>query len=379
MKYTDNRISHRRPLIVQSFSTGDMEDYFLNFLRIETAARGYRYLRQTQWRSEHAWRTAASRAFIQDGDEVVADGSDECDLRLVAQRGEILYQLLACEKFHAVSAVVAARDGESADACIGALRLLLSEPEDESETGAGKANFAFWFLGDKGPERNLKTLTAPSWTEVSANYSAQTAAGIRHLLEDYQPSAHGRLLLWHGRPGTGKTFAIRALAREWRDRCRFEYVLDPENLFNHRADYLAKMIFDDEPEDHGDGRDWRVLVLEDTGELISADAKERAGQGLSRLLNALDGVLGQGTRVMVLITTNEEVGGLHPGVTRPGRCGSQIEFKPLSAPEAAAWIGERANGREIARPLHPATIAELYALLDGRPIHHRPGIGFAAQ
>lgn len=32
---------------------------------------------------------------------------------------------------------------------------------------------------------------------------------------------------------------------------------------------------------------WRI---EDTGELLSIDAKERADQGLSRLLNAVDGL-----------------------------------------------------------------------------------------
>ncbi len=57
---------------------------------------------------------------------------------------------------------------------------------------------------------------------------------------------------------------------------------------------------------------WRMLVLEDTGELLSIDAKERAGRGLSRLLNAVDGLLGQGSRVLLLITTNEELGASIP-------------------------------------------------------------------
>ena len=28
----------------------------------------------------------------------------------------------------------------------------------------------------------------------------------------------GRLILWQGRPGTGKTYALGALGRAWRDR-----------------------------------------------------------------------------------------------------------------------------------------------------------------
>ena len=135
----------------------------------------------------------------------------------------------------------------------------------------------------------------------------------------------------------------------------------------------------DENEAPGDDKTprWRMLVLEDTGELLSIDAKERAGQGLSRLLNAVDGLLGQGSRVLLLITTNEELGALHPAVTRPGRCASQMEFLPLSPAEAKGWLAAHDEERRAAAPKAPKTIAELYALLEGRIIPERSPIGFA--
>ena len=79
----------------------------------------------------------------------------------------------------------------------------------------------------------------------------------------------------------------------------------------------------DDFEGEGEGDDdrlWRLLVMEDTGELLSADARERTGQGLSRFLNVVDGLIGQGLRVIVLVTTNEEIKKVHPAVARPGRC-----------------------------------------------------------
>ena len=93
-------------------------------------------------------------------------------------------------------------------------------------------------------------------------------------------------------------------------------------------------------------------ILEDTGELLAADAKERTGQGLSRLLNVVDGLIGQGLRVLVLVTTNETLRSLHPAVSRPGRCASQIEFAAFTADEAAEWLEPTAStqrGRAAAR------------------------------
>jgi MoxR-like ATPase len=55
------------------------------------------------------------------------------------------------------------------------------------------------------------------FTPGNNNYSSRTSEAIGGLLTGFKPTAGGRLLLWHGRPGTGKTFAIRALAWEWKE------------------------------------------------------------------------------------------------------------------------------------------------------------------
>ena len=120
---------------------------------------------------------------------------------------------------------------------------------------------------------------------------------------------------------------------------------------------------------------WRLLILEDTGELLAADARIQAGQGLSRFLNVVDGLIGQGLRILVLVTTNEEIGRLHPAVARPGRCAANILFTRISPDHANAWLAKRDHDATVTEPL---TLAALYAIVEGwEAVAERQATGFS--
>jgi hypothetical protein len=267
------------------------------------------------------------------------------------------------------------------------LRRLLPAPDP---SGRKEVTVTFWTYGPHGPQPSWRTISVPEWTDIAANYTAGVGEQLGALMTAFEPAHGGQLILWHGDSGTGKTFALRALAWEWRDWCDVHYVVDPDSFFGQHADYLMHVLLQSESEgwsgygpfgamqftvaaagepseDEANGetsrrKDWRLLVLEDTGELLQPDAKAVIGQGLARFLNLVDGLIGQGLRVLVLVTTNEEIRKLHPAVARPGRCAADIEFVRLREDESDSWLTSRGSTLRAERP---CTVAELYALLEG--------------
>jgi hypothetical protein len=253
---------------------------------------------------------------------------------------------------------VSARTDASAAAIVQAV--MRRVPAQET---AGTVSIRTWHRGYDGrPEGRDRRIDAPSWAEVGRNYPDQVRNALDRLTRVVRPGAPGKLILWHGDPGTGKTTALRALIRSWESWTAAQYIADPEQFFADPG-YIAGVLgrppaprLGPTLERAGDPEAlWRLVVAEDSDEYLRASARRDAGAGLGRLLNLADGVLGQGFNSLILLTTNEDIQRIHPALTRPGRCLARVEFARFTPEQARRWLPET-----VAAADSPATLAELF-------------------
>jgi hypothetical protein len=326
-------------------------------------AEGYPWVRRRTFTARENWQFDELMQFV-DGDVIHSSNQRVGELHHLVRRADSDMVVWLHPYEGSLTVVVAAR---SRDAAMAECRRVERRFRDRAADDA-QVDVRYWNLGRGGqPRCHDRRQQAPAWDEISANYAAPARAQLDELFAS--PPARPGVIIWQGEPGTGKTTALRALARAWRGKARTEVVLDPELLLGADCNYLIHVLLDtcDTP---------RLLVLEDAGELVSVDARARHGQAISRLLNITDGMIGQGIDLQVLITTNEPIGRLQEALRRPGRCVRHIEFQPLDHATAARWLAEHDCA---AKPPTTATLAELFAIVEGSttaPARAQP-VGFA--
>ena len=239
--------------------------------------------------------------------------------------------------------------------------LFRSIDEDCSAKGDDFLPVEFWRVSSDEAKSKHRVIDTQEWSKIRDNYTAPVQKGIEDAIGTSPrelSNGIGKILVWHGPPGTGKTYAVRALMSAWMPWCDSKVILDPARAIQNR-DFFEDLILFDSSQTKSDA--WKLWIIEDANVLFEPDPYDRNGGIIGKLLSCSDGLLGQGSRSMFLITTNLKESAIPPSLLRPGRCLSKVTFEPFSPLQAQGWLGDN-----FGRPQKSLPLAKLFEIKRGR-------------
>ncbi len=170
------------------------------------------------------------------------------------------------------------------------------------------------------------------------------------------------LVLFHGMPGTGKTYYIRHLLREMALGNKIVIYMPP-NMVDYLVDPSFMTFLSQTVTAYSATGKFCVLLIEDAEPLLASRNTGGRIQGVTNLLNMTDGLLNDMLKLQIICTFNVDLKELDAALLRPGRLIARKEFKALGEIEAnllAQSLGIKHHFTE------PATLSEIYAMLKNK-------------
>ncbi len=195
---------------------------------------------------------------------------------------------------------------------------------------------------------------------VRANYSDGVLSAVDHLAEDMVAEKPcGRLVIFDGEPGTGKTHLVKGLIAECRGAV---FAVVPPHMVKEfgSPDFIPTIIRFAERKDHKNV----VFILEDADASILPRGVDNMNC-ISTLLNFTDGIMASTTNMRFLVTTNAHKLEIDPALLRPGRLCKHIHVGKLT-PEHASTVYSRLTGGKQ-RVFKSVTLADVYSAARSDP------------
>lgn len=217
-----------------------------------------------------------------------------------------------------------------------------------------KKNFVFTIVkGTFGLEaRNMGDASSPL---LNDNYNKEVIDGIDYVNKSFITSPpKGRIAIFNGEPGTGKTHLIRTMISQIDSL----FLIIPSNLI----DSLDKPEFMPFILNLKEAHKKPIIMIIEDGDACLVPRKADNMSTIAALLNITDGIIGSMLDIKVIISTNAYIENIDPAILRPGRLCKQIHVGPLEYEQANKVYKRIMNDDKASLPFKKSyVLAEIYA------------------
>lgn len=185
-----------------------------------------------------------------------------------------------------------------------------------------------------------------------------------NLLERFKNDTKG-LILFHGDPGTGKTFYIRSLLSYLVEMDKYVIYIPPIMVDSILDPVMINFLSTTAIEEAEDGKSCILLIEDAEPLLLSRKNDDNRTTGISNLLNITDGILNDMLSFQVIATFNTSVDNLDPALLRPERLVARKEFKKLDKQDAQVLLDKLGITEKAEEQM---SLADIYSMVKKRQI-----------
>jgi SpoVK/Ycf46/Vps4 family AAA+-type ATPase len=178
------------------------------------------------------------------------------------------------------------------------------------------------------------------------------------LMKRFQAETRG-LVLFHGEPGTGKTYYIRHLLRKMTANNK-KVIYIPPNMVDLLVQPKFLTFLSNEITNFSRSGFFCALLIEDAEPLLASRNPDVRVPGISNLLNLTDGLLNDMLKIQIICTFNVKLKELDKALLRPGRLIARKEFKAMTILDANRLAQQLGIKHHFTKP---ATLAEVYSMV----------------
>lgn len=219
--------------------------------------------------------------------------------------------------------------------------------------------------------KKAKTLTPD---ELDLHYG-ENFSNFHESLSQLLGSDSKGLIIFHGDPGTGKTYYIRMLLKEL-TKSKKNVLYVPSNFIDSFLDpsfitFLSDWILDQ--------NNPTIILLEDAECLVESRESGVRSLGISNLLNITDGILNDILGTQIILTFNTNLDYIDKALLRPERLLARKEFSNLTKQESQALLNHLQIEFDADKEM---SLADIYSLKNSRSVlYHnvkekKPKVGF---
>lgn len=233
--------------------------------------------------------------------------------------------------------------------------------------------FKEWAVETKGESRVSILITrhgnlvaspisfAPPVLDLALNYGTDFVKTHETIVTKLNKRKAG-LFLFHGKPGSGKSFYIKYLS----SIIEREFIFIPVGMASQLSspDFISLLTKKREA----------ILILEDAEQAVQQRGTGADDSTVATLLNLSDGILGSILDITIIVTYNAARQDIDKALLRKGRLSFDYDFGPLKVDDArrlATHLGKTLTISE------PTTLADIYGAEDNTnyqaPVERRMG------